>query len=110
MQRVTACRKRDCDLPRNRFQSPQTALSHHLAEAGPDHTEPIDLRQVNNSAFGKSIVLSAITPLRRSSPLSRPVDRLDLWQFPLRGLPQIVIGLQLIPDFGVGTKCGGKTQ
>ena len=38
------------------------------------------------------------------------MDRLDLWLFSLGRLPQVVIGLQLIPDSGVGAKRGREAQ
>lgn len=56
---------KECDLPKNRFQSPQTALDHDLAEAAPDHTGHIDFQQVNSLAFSKLIVwcISAACPM-----------------------------------------------
>src|ERR1035437_3327134 len=42
--------------------------------------------------------------------LSRPVERLDLGLLLLGCLTHIVAGLQLIPDFSVGSQRGGKTQ
>ena len=46
----------------------------------------------------------------RSSPLSGPIEWLDLRLFLLGCSPHIVIGLQLIPDFSVGAERSGKTQ
>ncbi len=53
---ANVCRGKDCGLPMNCFQSPQTTLAHGFAEAAPDHTGHIDLQQVNNSAFDKLII------------------------------------------------------
>jgi hypothetical protein len=42
--------------------------------------------------------------------LSRSAEEFDSWAFLFGRLPEIEVGLQFIPDFGVGTEGGRKAQ